>query len=113
LDAFRGVNVFRWTDYIKVIREVKAELKLRNDAKSESSLKDLALKISCDNHRTILRGTETGQWLSVLPSTVNGTELLAEDLHDALLLWYARCPPVLPIQCNSCQQKFSIHLPCT
>jgi hypothetical protein len=63
----------------------------------------------CNNLRTILRGKEIGQWLLVLPSTVNGTELSAQDFGDALLLRYARCPPDLPIQCDGCQQKFSVH----
>ncbi len=109
LAAFRGVDDFRSTDHLKVIRDVKAELKLRNAAKSESSLNDLASKMSYDNRRTILRGKETGQWLSVLPSTVNGTELSAQEFRDALLLRYARCPPDLPIQCDGCQQKFSVR----
>jgi hypothetical protein len=87
LAAFRAVDVFRSTDHLKVIRDVKAELKLCNAAKSESSLNDLASKMSYDNRRTILRGKETGQWLSVLPSTVNGTELSAQEFRDALLLW--------------------------
>ena len=33
LAAFRGADSFRSTDHLKVIREVKAELKLRNAAK--------------------------------------------------------------------------------
>jgi hypothetical protein len=94
LAAFLGVDVFRSTDHA---------------AKSESSLNNLASKMSCNNHRTILRGKETGQWLSVLPSTVNGTELSAQELRDALLLRHARCPPDLPIQCDGCQQKFSVR----
>jgi hypothetical protein len=53
--------------------------------------------------------SDAGQWLSVLPSTVNGTELSAQEFRDALLLRYARCPPDLPIQCNGCQQKFSVR----
>jgi hypothetical protein len=108
LAAFRGVDVFRSTDHLKVIHDVKAELKLRNAAKSESSLNDLASKMSCDNRRTILRGRETGQWLLVSPSTVNGTELSAQEFCDAFLLRYTRCPPDLPIQCDGCQQKFSV-----
>jgi hypothetical protein len=40
--------------------------------------------------------------------TVNGTELSAQELRDALLLQYARCPPDLPIQCDGCQQNFSV-----
>jgi hypothetical protein len=109
LAAFRGVDVFRSTDHLKIIRDVKAELKLRNAAKSGSSLNDLASKMSYDNRRTILRGKETSQWLLVLPSTVNGTELSAQEFRDALLLQYARCPPDLPIQCDGCQQKFSVR----
>jgi hypothetical protein len=42
LAAFRGVGVSRSTDHLKVIREVKSELKLRSAAKNESSLNDLA-----------------------------------------------------------------------
>jgi hypothetical protein len=104
LPHYGCVDVFRSTYHLKVIQEVKAKLKLRNAAKSESSLNNLASKMSCDNRMTILRGKETGQWLSVLPSTVNGTELSAQDFRDALLvLRYAD----LPIQCNGCQQKFS------
>jgi hypothetical protein len=111
LTAFRGVDVFRLTGHLKVIRDVKAELKLRNAAKSESSLNNLASKMSCDNRRTILRDKETGQWLTVLPSTVNGTELSAQEFRDALLLRYTRCPPDLPIQCDGCQQTFSVCHP--
>jgi hypothetical protein len=107
--AFRGVNVFRLTHHLKVIREVKAELKLRSAAKNESSLNDLASKMSCNNCRTILRGKETGQWLPVLASTVNGRELSAQEFRDTLFLRYARCPLDLLIQCDSCQQKFSVR----
>jgi hypothetical protein len=69
--AFPRVDVFRSTDHLKVIREVKAELNLCSAAKNESSLNDLASKMSCNNCRTILRGKETGQWLPVLPSTLS------------------------------------------
>jgi hypothetical protein len=103
------IYVFGSTDHLKVIREVKAELTLCSAAKNESSLNDLASKMSCNNHRTILRGKETGQWLSVLPSAVNGTELSSQEFRDALLLRNARCPPDLQIRCDGCQQKFSVH----
>jgi hypothetical protein len=46
-------------------------------------------------------------WFQML--TVNGTELSAQEFRDALLLWYARCPPDLPIQCDGCQQKYSVR----
>jgi hypothetical protein len=35
-----------------------------------------------------LRGKATGQWISVTPSTVNGTVLSAQEYRDAFLLRY-------------------------
>jgi hypothetical protein len=62
-----------------------------------------------DDRRTILRGKDTGQWLSVLPSTVNGTELSAQDFRDSLLLRYSRSPADLPSHCDDCGQKFTVR----
>ena len=42
------------------------------------------------------------------PSTVNGTELGAQEWRDALFLRYILEPPELPTHCNGCQAKFSI-----
>ena len=41
-------------------------------------------------------------------STVNGTELGAQEWRDALFLWYGLDPPDLPAYCDGCQAKFSI-----
>jgi hypothetical protein len=100
LAAFRGVDTFRSAKHKLVISEVKTELKLRNEAKHEDSMTLLASKLSYGDRRTILRGQETGQWLSVLPSAVNGTELSAQEFRDALLLRHARGPPGLPPSCD-------------
>jgi hypothetical protein len=73
LAAFRGVNTFRSAKHKSVNAEVKTELKLCNEAKHESAMTSLTSKLSCcGDRRTIFRGQETGQWLSVLPSAVNG-----------------------------------------
>ena len=46
------------------------------------------------------------------PSTVNGTELGAQEWRDALFLRYGLDPPDLPTHCDGCQAKFSIsHAP--
>jgi hypothetical protein len=76
LAAFRGRDAFRTTD-LAVIHGVKTELKSRHQEKYNSELNSIVTKLSCDDRRTILRGKETGQWLSTVPSTVNGTELYA------------------------------------
>jgi hypothetical protein len=67
-----------------LLPEVKTELKLCNEAKDESEMTMLTSKLSCDDCRTILRGQETDQWLSLLPWTVNAMELSAEEFSDAL-----------------------------
>jgi hypothetical protein len=69
---------------LSVVREVKTELRLRNLEKNNLELTSIAANLSCDNRRTILRGKETGQWLSVLLSTVKGTELLAQEFPEML-----------------------------
>ena len=42
------------------------------------------------------------------PSTVNGTELGAQEWHDALFLRYGLENPDLPKNCDGCQAKFLI-----
>ena len=42
------------------------------------------------------------------PSTVNVTELGAQEWRDALLLRYGLEHPELPTYCDGCQSKFSI-----
>ena len=49
------------------------------------------------------RGLDT-----VVPSTVNGTDLGAQEWHNALFLRYGLEPPDLPKYCDGCQAKFSI-----
>jgi hypothetical protein len=63
---------------------------------------------------TILRGKETGQWLSAVPSTVNGTELAQQEFREALLLRFAKSPGDLQSHCDGCGAKFSVRhgLPC-
>jgi hypothetical protein len=74
---------------------------------------EINLKVQCDLRRTILRGKATGQWISVTPSTVNGTVLSAQEYRDAFLLRYGRCPGDLQPHCDGCGQKFSVrHAEC-
>jgi hypothetical protein len=47
-------------------------------------------------------------WLTLAPSTVNGTELSAQEFRDHLFLRYDKRPPDLPSQCDGCLEKFDI-----
>ena len=65
-----------------------SELKSRKKAKNDADLNSIVSKSSCDDRRTNLRGKETGKFLLVLPTTVNGTELSAQEYRDVILLRY-------------------------
>ena len=47
-------------------------------------------------------------WLTVLPSTVNGKELGAQEWRNTLFWSYGLDPPDLPKYCDGCQAWFSI-----
>jgi hypothetical protein len=109
LAAFPGVDEFRSADHIAIVREVRSELKTRKTKRNNATLMAIVNKLSCDDRRTILRGRDTGQWLTMPPSIVNGTELSAQEFRNSVLLRYARTPADLPTHCDGCDQKFSVR----
>jgi hypothetical protein len=109
LAAFRGVEPFSSEEHLPVQKTVIAELKVRKTALNEFTLDSILKGLDCDTRRTILQGKETGQWLSVMPSTLNGTELSPQEFRDSLHLRYSRTPGDLPTHCDGCDAKFSIR----
>jgi ABC-type sugar transport system ATPase subunit len=82
LSSHRGNEVFRSADHMSVMREVKSEIKSRKKAKDDLDLRSIVSKLHRDLRRTIERGKLTGQWISVMPSTVNGTVLSKQEYRD-------------------------------
>jgi hypothetical protein len=70
-------------------------------------------EISCEwdilKKRTITRGKETGTWLTILPTFVNGTELSSYECCDAFLLRQSLSPLGLPLKCDGCGANFFIN----
>ena len=58
--------------------------------------------------RRLQRTTKTGAWPTVQTSTVNGTEMGAQEWRDAPFLRYGLEPPDLPKYCDGCNTKFTI-----
>ena len=54
------------------------------------------------------RGANIGAWLIVLPSTVNGTEMGAQEWRDDLFLCYIIDYSDLPSYCYGCNPASSI-----
>lgn len=86
-----------------------AEIRKRKTEEEKGILEDICSKLDPDTARTIKRGALCGQWLSVLPSTVNGTELSPQEFRDNLLLRYARSPGDLPERCDGCDKLFTVQ----
>jgi hypothetical protein len=82
--ALQGVKTFNSTDHLSVRKTITAELKIRQIETHNLTLESLLVDQDCDMRRTILRGKETGQWLSVMPSTLNGMELSSQEFCDLL-----------------------------
>ena len=55
------------------------------------------------------RGTKKGDWITVLPPTVNGMDLGYQECRDTIFLRYGIEPPDLPNHCDGCNAKFSIR----
>jgi hypothetical protein len=109
LAALGGTSDFRLADHKTVIRECESELKSRKKEKYDSDLNSILSKLPRDLRRTIWRGKEAGHWISVMPSSVNGTELSSVEYRDALLLRYGRTPGDLQQHCDGCGQRFDVR----
>ena len=87
----------------------KAELKKMNQMVYKEKLATILCLMTADKSRTICRGKETGAWLPVLPSTVNGTVLLAQEFQDALLMRHTETLHSFPDKCDGCDAHFSLQ----
>eukprot|EP00978_Attheya_sp_CCMP212_P037689 scaffold180215_cov36-Attheya_sp.AAC.2 len=69
----------------------------------DKSLEDLkAASSSLVERRRMDRATETGAWFTVIPDWLNGTNLLADEFRDSLLLHFGLTPHSLPHRCEGC-----------
>jgi hypothetical protein len=103
LAAFRGQEVFRSTDHLAVIHAVKEELKTNHQENYKIELNSIVSTLSCNDSRG------TGQWLSLVPSTVNGTELAQQEFRGALLLHFAKSQGDFQSHCDGCGAKFIVQ----
>jgi hypothetical protein len=83
-----------------VIKEGRAAMRLCRAAVDDSELTRLLRNLPQEKRRIIERGCQTGACISVQPSTINGTELSAEEFHDATHLRCAQVPPNFPTTCE-------------
>ena len=108
MSALRGQVPFRTTDHAACLRDGRAAVRRQNAAKAVASLETTIARAPVEVTRRMRRATKTGAWLTVQPSTVNGTELGSQEWRDAAFLHYGLEPPDLPKHCDGCNAKFTI-----
>ena len=108
VSALRGQVTFRTADHAACLRDGRAAVRRKSVAKTMASLETTIAGAPESVTRRLTRATKTGAWLTVQPSTVNGTELGAQEWRYASLLRYGLYPPDLPQYCDGCNTQFSI-----
>ena len=106
--ALRGQVEFRTADHSACFREGRTAVRKWGEIRAKEALTAALERAMVLQERHMRRAAKTGAWLTVLPSTVNGTELGAQEWCNALILRYGLDPPDLPKYCDRCQALFSI-----
>ena len=99
---------FRTVDHSACLREGRTAVQRRGQRRKEEALTAALEGPPILHARELQRATNTGAWLTVQSSTVNGTDLGAQEWRDTLFLWYGLKPLDLPTHCDGCQAKFSV-----
>ena len=106
--ALRGQVEFRTVDHSACLQEGRTAVWRRGQRRAEKDLTAAQEGAPVLHVRQQQRATKTGAWLIVQPSTVNGTDLGAQEWCDALFMRYGLETLDLPTHCDGCQSKFSI-----
>ena len=91
-----------------ILREKRGKILCRNVQNSQAELDKYMSAAPDMEARLLKRGTKMELWLTMLPSTVNGTELGYQEFLYALFLRYGVDPPDLPPHCDRYNSAFSI-----
>ena len=79
VSALRGQVPFRTADHAACLQDGRATVRRQNAAKVVASLETSIARSPVEVTCRLRRATKTGAWLTVQPSTVNRTELGAQE----------------------------------
>ena len=99
---------FRSGDHDLLMEKGRDEIHWWNTKAKETALGEAHVATSTEGAHRIGWITRMGTWLSVLPSTVNGTGLWVQDWRDSCFLHYGIEPSNLPGNCDGCGAAFGI-----
>ena len=85
-----------------VLWEGRTAVRRRGQIQAEEDLTAALEGAPVFHARRLQQAAKTRAWITVLPSTVNRTELGSQEWRDALFLLYGLDPPDLPKYCDRC-----------
>ena len=106
--ALRGTAEFRSGDHALLMVGGRDEIQRWHAEEADKALGEAQATTFTEDPFRMGRITWTGVWLSVLPYTVNGTELGTQEWMDYLFLLYFINPPELPEHCDGFGAAFDI-----
>ena len=108
IQSLHDITCFNLPEHLAIRKEFRHQITATRDIENEAILDNLLKSLPSLTRRVITRGKDTGQWLSVLPSTLNDTTLSSDEFKDGLHLRYHLTPPHLPKRCDGCLAPFSV-----
>ena len=104
----RGQEEFQMADHLACLQEGRMAVRKWSVLLAEEALTETIARYPVQGTRQLRRVKKTWACITVQPSTVNGTELGAQEWRDALFLQYVVDLPELPHYCDGCSTNFSI-----
>jgi hypothetical protein len=102
MQVMRGKEIFSLQNHRATTSKVKEEIKKQKEAVHKSALAAILNPLPVSLSRAIMRGAETGTWLTVLPLIIAGTELSLDEFCDSLHIRYCCTPAGLQPTCDGC-----------
>ena len=78
----RDQEEFRTDDHYAYLQEGRAEVRKRSVLRAEVAPSETSAGAPVQDTRRLQRATKAGEWITVQPSKVNGTELIAQEWRD-------------------------------
>ena len=102
-------DVLDAAQYSGRVRSERYNLRVMRTGEAKVAFERIRKAAAPKEQKRMLRAQEGGQWLNVLPSTFNGTQLSQEEFTDSVRLRFGLQPLALPAKCDGCHQAFSVE----
>ena len=104
-----GQTTFNLADHKSTMKQGRSAAKLSSISRSASSFTALTTDMPKLRLQKITRNKETGAWLNIIPTVVNGMSLSKMEFRDGFRMRYGIGLEDLPHKCDGCGAKFSIE----